>query len=60
MARPRKTRAQYLKEYGEVINEIHYGTPYRTIARIYRVGLSTVQRLARMDLKTGNLGGSRT
>lgn len=45
MARPKKTNAQYLKEYGEVIAELKRGTPYRTIARIYQIGVSTVQRL---------------
>ena len=47
MARPRKTRAQYYKEYGEIIEELKKGTPYRTIARIYGVGISTVQRICK-------------
>lgn len=50
MARPRKTREQYLKEYASVIAEIHSGTPYRRIAEEYGVGVSTVQRLANMNL----------
>lgn len=45
MARPKKTRAQYYKQYGEIIEELKKGTPYRTIARIYRVGVSTVARI---------------
>lgn len=45
MARPRKTRAQYYKQYGEIIEELKKGTPYRTISRIYRVGVSTVTRI---------------
>ena len=45
MARPRKTKAQYLLEYGTVIEEMKRGTSYRKIARRYRVGISTVQRL---------------
>lgn len=50
MARPKKTREQYLKEYARVIAEIHSGTPYRRIAEEYGVGVSTVQRLANMHL----------
>lgn len=34
-----------LKEYGEIIEELKKGTSYRTIARIYRVGVSTVTRI---------------
>lgn len=45
MGRPRKTKTQYYKQYGEIIEELKKGTPYRTIARIYRVGVSTVQRI---------------
>ena len=45
MGRPRKTYDQYLKEYGEVIAELKKGTPYRTISRIYGVGISTIQRI---------------
>ncbi|MCQ2126084.1 MAG: hypothetical protein MJZ06_01405 [Bacteroidaceae bacterium] len=45
MARPRKTKAQYYIEYEHIIEEIENGTPYRTIKRIYGVGVSTVQRL---------------
>ena len=45
MARPRKTKDQLLKEYATVIEEIFKGTPYRTIARTYGIGLSTVVRL---------------
>ena len=50
MARPKKTEGQYLSEYGGVILEIGYGTPYRTIAAEYGIGVSTVQRLANMGL----------
>ena len=45
MGRPRKTKDQLLKEYATVIEEIFKGTPYRTIARIYGIGLSAVVRL---------------
>lgn len=45
MGRPRKTRAQYYKQYGEIIEELKKGTPYRTIARIYGRGVSTVTRI---------------
>lgn len=45
MARPRKTTAQYYKEYGEVIAELKKGSSYRAIARTYGVGISTVQRI---------------
>ena len=45
MARPKKTSAQYYKQYGEIIEELKKGTSYRTIARIYGVGVSTVQRI---------------
>lgn len=45
MGRPRKTSAQYYEQYGEIIEELKKGTPYRTIARIYGVGISTVQRI---------------
>ena len=50
MARPKKTNAQLIKEYGTVIAEINSGTPYRKIARTYGIGLSTVQRLANRGL----------
>ena len=50
MARPIKTREQYLNQYGAVLTEIHSGTPYRKIASLYKVGLSTVQRLAKKEL----------
>ena len=50
MARPKKTDGQYLSEYGGVILEIAYGTPYRTIAAEYGIGVSTVQRLANKGL----------
>ena len=50
MARPKKTEGQYLSEYAGVILEIGYGTPYRTIAKEYGVGVCTVQRLAKMGL----------
>lgn len=50
MARPKKTREQYLKEYAAIIVEIHSGTPYRKIAEEYGVGVSTVQRLHNMHL----------
>lgn len=45
MGRPRKTKDQLLKEYATVIEEIFKGTPYRTIARTYGIGLSTLVRL---------------
>lgn len=45
MARPKKTIGQYLREYGTVLEEMKRGTSYRKIARRYRVGISTVQRL---------------
>ena len=50
MARPHKTREQYLKEYASVIAEIYSGAPYRRIAEEYGVGVSTVQRLHNMHL----------
>lgn len=50
MARPKKTEKQYLAQYGGVILEINAGTPYRKIAEMYGVGLSTVQRLANKGL----------
>lgn len=50
MARPKKTREQYLKEYAVIIAEIYSGTPYRKIAEEYGVGVSTVQRLHNMHL----------
>ena len=45
MGRPRTTKDQLLKEYATVIEEILKATPYRTIARTYGIGLSTVVRL---------------
>ena len=48
MARPRKTRSQYLRDYFDVLRDIHLGVPYRTISKRHHVGLSTVQRLHRM------------
>ena len=45
MGRPRKTKDQLLKEYATVIEEILKATPYRTIARTYGIGLSTLVRL---------------
>lgn len=56
MARPRKTDADLIKEYGEVITEIHSGTPYRKIAELYGVGLSTVLRLAKRGLYVNHRG----
>jgi len=50
MARPKKTNVQYVKEYWDVLNELYSGTPYRTIAKMYGVGVSTVQRLANKGL----------
>ena len=50
MARPRKTDADLIREYGIIISEINAGTPYRKIASTYRIGLSTVLRLAKRGL----------
>ena len=50
MARPKKTRDQYIQEYRGVIEAINYGIPYRKIAEFYGLGLSTIQRLANMKL----------
>lgn len=50
MGRPRKTDAQLIREYGIIISEINAGTPYRKIASSYRIGLSTVLRLAKRGL----------
>lgn len=50
MGRPRKTKWEYLDEYGCVILAIRWGIPYRKIAAEYGVGVSTVQRLANMGL----------
>jgi len=58
MGRPRKTRRQYIQEYGDVIKEIYSGTPYRTISSLYGVGLSTVQRLAKKHLWDFYLGNT--
>lgn len=46
MARPKMSNRQYLSKYGVVISAIKKGTPYRTISRIFGIGLSTVQRIA--------------
>lgn len=45
MGRPRKTKAQYLKEYKWVLEELSLGIPMRTISKKHKVGLSTVMRL---------------
>lgn len=58
MGRPRKTRRQYIKEYWDVIAEIKAGTPYRTIAKTYGVGLSTIQRLANKHFWLFELGNT--
>lgn len=50
VGRPKKTNIQLIKEYGAVIAEINAGTPYRKIASMYGIGLSTVQRLANRSL----------
>ena len=50
MARPKKTEGQYLSEYGGPILALRFGVPYRTIAKMYGVGVSTVQRLANKGL----------
>lgn len=50
MGRPRKTREQYVKEYLGVIEAINLGIPYRKVAEIYGIGLSTVQRLVNKGL----------
>ena len=50
MARPKKTEDQYLDEYGWVLLELLYGTPYRKIAASYGIGVCTVQRLHNMGL----------
>ena len=52
MARPKKTASQYINQYWGAIREIQAGTPYRTIAKYYGIGVSTVQRLANMGLYT--------
>lgn len=54
--RPRKTDEQIIQEYGDVILEISAGTPYRTIAKLYGIGLSTVQRLANRGLYVNHRG----
>lgn len=48
--RPKKSIRQYFMEYWDVLAEISAGTPYRKIASSYRIGLSTVQRLAKRGL----------
>ena len=47
MGRPIKTNIQYLREYRSVLREIAAGTSYRTISRVYGVGVSTVWRLSK-------------
>lgn len=53
MARPKKTKEQYLREYWRVLDALRSRMPYRKIAERFGVGISTVQRLAKMDLHTG-------
>ena len=53
MGRPRKTKEQYMREYWMVLDALRSRMPYRKIAERFGVGISTVQRLAKMDLHTG-------
>lgn len=45
MARPRKTKEALLKEYAVIVGEILKGSSYRSIAKTYGIGLSTVMRI---------------
>lgn len=45
MARPKKTTAQYLKQYSGALKEIELGTSLRKVARDQKIGLSTCVRL---------------
>lgn len=53
MARPKMTKYDYLEKYGAVLAELKVGIPYRKIASLYGIGVSTVQRLAKMGLTYG-------
>ena len=50
MARPKMTKYDYLNKYGAVLAELKVGKSYRKIAHLYGIGVSTVQRLAKMGL----------
>ncbi len=50
MARPKMTKYDYLEKYGAVLAELKVGKSYRKIAHLYGIGVSTVQRLAKMGL----------
>ena len=48
MARPKKSRYQYYREYDFVIRAIATGEPLRKVSKEYDVGLSTVMRLKKL------------
>lgn len=50
MARPKKTKEQYLTEYEMILNELRNGTSLRTVSKVYGVGLSTCMRLKKRFL----------